>query len=113
MRNLGGREKGGRIRYGAGRQERGPKDKGNTWKYAAAGGGGSSRKIPEIWSGGGSQEPMWMTLAEMLNSGKPEETTPSSQTGSTVEGWGPNPLKKLSTQDFFCLKEMQRQWSRD
>jgi hypothetical protein len=48
---------------------------------------------------------MWMTLAEMPNSGDmdPEETTSSSQTRLTVERWGYQPTYKIFNTKLLLL----------
>ena len=57
-----------------GAQERGPESQENELKYSAAGGTSRSPETRDVRS---SQDSMWMTLAEMPNSGEmePEETT--------------------------------------
>ena len=72
--------------------------------------------VPEIWSGGDSQDSLWATLTKMPNSGhmEPGETTSSSQTGSLVEGWGHQLTYKTFDPNLFLSKEMHGQkWSRD
>lgn len=66
-------------------------------------------EVSETWDEGGSQDSMWVTLAEMPYSGdmKPEETTSSNQTGLPGRDGDPNQSKKVSTQNCSCPKEMK------
>jgi hypothetical protein len=82
-------ENGGRVMC-VERQERDLEGQGNEWKSEAARswGWGEYLGSPRDMRWGNSQESMWVTLAEMPNSGdmEPEEVTFCGHAGPPVEG---------------------------
>ena len=75
--------------------------------------GGASRKSQDTRDLKGSQNPMEMTLAKMLNSGEMKPKENISRHESHLRH-GATHSSKFLTQNFSCLKEMEGQkWSRD
>lgn len=67
---------------------------GNLQLPGMEGEGENLQEIPETLDMGGSQESMWVTLAEMPNSRdmEPEEATSYSHAGTPVKGQGHQPI---------------------
>lgn len=65
--------------------------------------------MPETCDRGGSQDSMWVNLAEMPNSGEtgPEEPTTNSQTGSPEEGSGHQSTYKTFNPKLVLSKNIQ------
>ena len=88
----------------------------NRWKsVAAAEIMGRSLGSPRDLDGEGSQDSIWVTLAETHNSGnmEPVNVTSCSQADFPIKQYDSNSLTKLSTEKFSCLKETQKQeWNR-
>ena len=68
--------------------------------------GGSNQKVPDASKARASQDPRGITLAQW---GGRTCQGHIHMHGPVIERWGHAPISKILTQNFSCLKEIQRQ----